>query len=68
MTSDETANDWAAAQVARVRDDPSGRMRSDRETLRRRAGCSPNAPKPSAHAGPIDEDRLVYRIEFHAVR
>jgi hypothetical protein len=30
----------------------------DRETLRRRA----------AHAGPIHEDTLVYRIEFHAVR
>jgi hypothetical protein len=29
----------------------------DRETLRRRA----------AHAGPIDEDTLVYRIEFHAL-
>ena len=29
----------------------------DRETLRARA----------AHAGPIDEDTLVYRIEFHAV-
>jgi hypothetical protein len=29
----------------------------DRETLRIRA----------AHAGPIDEDTLVYRIEFHAV-
>ena len=29
----------------------------DRETLRRRA----------AHAGPIDEDTLVYRIQFHAV-
>lgn len=29
----------------------------DRETLRRRA----------AHAGPIDEDTLVYRIEFHPV-
>ncbi len=28
----------------------------DRETLRERA----------AHAGPIDEDTLVYRIEFHA--
>jgi hypothetical protein len=28
----------------------------DLETLRRRA----------AHAGPIDEDTLVYRIEFHA--
>jgi hypothetical protein len=30
---------------------------ADRETLRRRA----------AHAGPIDEDTLVYRIEFHAI-
>ena len=30
---------------------------ADRETLRRRA----------AHAGPIGEDTLVYRIEFHAV-
>jgi len=29
----------------------------DRDTLRQRA----------AHAGPIDEDTLVYRIEFHAV-
>jgi hypothetical protein len=29
----------------------------DREMLRQRA----------AHAGPIDEDTLVYRIEFHAV-
>jgi hypothetical protein len=29
----------------------------DRDTLRRRA----------AHAGPIDDDTLVYRIEFHAV-
>jgi len=29
----------------------------DRETLRHRA----------AHAGPIDEDTLVYRIEFHVV-
>ena len=29
----------------------------DRETRRRRA----------AHAGPIDEDTIVYRIEFHAV-
>lgn len=29
----------------------------DRETLRRRA----------AHTGPIDEDTLVYLIEFHAV-
>ncbi len=30
----------------------------DREALRRRA----------AHAGPIDDDTLVYRIDFHAVR
>lgn len=30
----------------------------DREALRRRA----------AHAGPIDEDTPVYRIEFHAVQ
>jgi hypothetical protein len=30
---------------------------SDRETLRQRA----------AHAGPIDEDTLVYRIEFHVL-
>jgi hypothetical protein len=30
----------------------------DRETLRQRA----------AHAGPIDEDTLVYRIEFHVLR
>jgi hypothetical protein len=29
----------------------------DRETLRRRA----------AHAGPIDDDTLVYRVEFHVV-
>jgi hypothetical protein len=29
----------------------------DRETMRRRA----------AHAGPIDDDTLVYCIEFHAV-
>jgi len=29
----------------------------DREALRQRA----------AHAGPIDEDTLVYRIEFHAL-
>ena len=29
----------------------------DRETLRRRA----------AHAGPINEDTLVYRVAFHAV-
>jgi hypothetical protein len=31
---------------------------TDLEALRRRA----------AHAGPIDDDTLVYRIEFHAVR
>jgi hypothetical protein len=29
----------------------------DRETLRQRA----------AHAGPIDDDTLVYRVEFHVV-
>jgi hypothetical protein len=29
----------------------------DREALRRRA----------AHAGPIDDDTLVYRLEFHVV-
>jgi hypothetical protein len=40
---------------------PSDVVRSgepDRETLRRRA----------AHAGPITDDTLVYRIEFHVVR
>ncbi len=31
---------------------------NDRESLRRRA----------AHAGPIADDTLVYRIEFHVVR
>jgi len=31
---------------------------ADRETLRRRA----------AHAGPIADDTLVYRIEFHVVQ
>src|SRR3954462_3465584 len=30
---------------------------TDRETLRKRA----------AHAGPIDDETLVYRIEFHAL-
>jgi len=30
---------------------------TDRESLRRRA----------AHSGPIDDDTLVYRIEFHVV-
>jgi hypothetical protein len=29
----------------------------DRESLRRR----------TAHAGPVDDDTLVYRIEFHVV-
>lgn len=33
--SDETAADWAAAQVARVRDDPSGRMALLARTYRR---------------------------------
>ena len=40
-----------AAEDVRLAGEP------DRETLRERA----------AHAGPIDEDTLVYRIEFHAV-
>ena len=31
---------------------------ADREALRARA----------AHAGPIDDDTLVYRVEFHVVR
>ncbi len=30
----------------------------DRETLRRRA----------AHAGPIDDDTLLYRVEFHVTQ
>jgi hypothetical protein len=30
---------------------------SDREALRQRA----------AHAGPIEDDTLVYRIDFHAI-
>jgi hypothetical protein len=30
----------------------------DRETMRRRV----------AHAGPVDEDTLLYRVEFHIVR
>ena len=30
----------------------------DREALRRRA----------AHAGPVDDDTFVYRVEFHVVR
>lgn len=38
-------------------DDVRAAGEPDRETLRRRA----------AHAGPIDEDTLVYRIEFHLV-
>jgi hypothetical protein len=44
---------FAAVTAADVR--RAGEL--DRETLRQRA----------AHAGPIDEDTLVYRIEFHAV-
>jgi hypothetical protein len=44
---------FAAITVADVRQ--AGEP--DRETLRRRA----------AHAGPIHEDTLVYRIEFHVV-
>lgn len=38
-------------------DDVARSGEPDRETLRQRA----------AHAGPIDEDTLVYRIEFHVV-
>jgi hypothetical protein len=38
-------------------DDVARSGEPDRETLRRRA----------AHAGPIEEDTLVYRIEFHVV-
>jgi hypothetical protein len=30
---------------------------SDREAMRRRA----------AHAGPVDDDTLIYRIEFHTI-
>lgn len=43
--------------AAITRDDVRRAGEPDRETLRRRA----------AHAGPIDEDTLVYRIEFHVV-
>jgi hypothetical protein len=38
-------------------DDVARSGEGDREALRRRA----------AHAGPIGEDTLVYRIEFHTV-
>jgi hypothetical protein len=38
-------------------DDVARSGEADREALRRRA----------AHAGPIDDDTLVYRIEFHVV-
>jgi hypothetical protein len=43
--------------AAITREDVRRAGETDRETLRQRA----------AHAGPIDEDTLVYRIEFHAV-
>jgi hypothetical protein len=43
--------------AAITRDDVRRAGEPDRETLRRRA----------AHAGPIGEDTLVYRIEFHPV-
>src|ERR1700685_4541546 len=43
--------------AAVTREDVRRAGEPDRETLRRRA----------AHAGPIDEDTFVYRIEFHAV-
>jgi hypothetical protein len=38
-------------------DDVARSGEADRETLRRRA----------AHAGPIADDTLVYRVEFHAI-
>jgi hypothetical protein len=43
--------------AAVTREDVRRAGEPDRETLRQRA----------AHAGPIEEDTLVYRIEFHAV-
>jgi hypothetical protein len=43
--------------AAITREDVRRAGEPDREALRRRA----------AHAGPIDEDTLVYRIEFRAV-
>ena len=43
--------------AAVTREDVRRAGEPDRETLRQRA----------AHAGPIDKDTLVYRIEFHAV-
>jgi hypothetical protein len=43
--------------AAITRDDVRRAGEPDRETLRQRA----------AHAGPINDDTLVYRIEFHAV-
>ena len=44
--------------AAITREDVRRAGEPDRERLRHRA----------AHAGPIHEDTLVYRIEFHAVR
>jgi hypothetical protein len=38
-------------------DDVAAAGERDRESLRRRA----------AHAGPIDDDTLLYRVEFHRV-
>ena len=43
--------------AAITREDVRRAGERDRESLRQRA----------AHAGPIDEDTLVYRIEFHPV-
>jgi hypothetical protein len=43
--------------AAITRDDVRRAGEPDRQTTRRRA----------AHAGPIDDDTFVYRIEFHAV-
>ncbi len=41
-----------------TRDDLARTGEPDLESLRRRA----------AHAGPIDDDTFVYRVEFHVVR
>jgi hypothetical protein len=44
--------------------------RSRRSPRRTSDAASPTRETPlhrAAHAGPIDEDTLVYRIEFHAV-
>jgi hypothetical protein len=55
--SRELRNDVLAGDITLSGPDVRRAGEPDRETLRRRA----------AHAGPIDEDTLVYRIEFHTV-